>query len=849
MNRPTTDDLPVMQCVPEILAALQAGKSVVLKAPPGAGKTTGIPPVLLNHAIAGEGKILLIQPRRLAARSAAARLASLVGTKLGDDVGYHVRFDKKVSHQTRLIAMTTGMLLRRLHDDPLLEDVGCVLLDEFHERSLEVDLALGMLQRIRTTLRPELRLMVMSATLDPQPIADFLGDAVSVVSEGRTYPVDVRYSQPPAKARVSDQVAGVLPDALKSSRGHLLVFLPGVGEIRSTARLIGQRRLDRDATVMELYGDLSPADQDAVLRDRPDGGAVERKIILATNVAETSITIPGVTTVVDSGLARVMRFDRQVGLPKLMLEPISQASADQRSGRAGRTQPGVCIRLWPAAANVARRAADTPEISRGDLSGAMLTLAAWGERDVLAFPWITPPPIESVELARRYLQRVGAVDDDGKVTSMGNQMAALPLHPRLSRFMIEAAELSEVDDAAIAAALLTERDPFRGSSTAGMPSSGGSLVTACDVTDRVERMKQFRDGDASAVANVAAAKQVLRVADQIRRVTPVRSGAKHGGAPETRLQRSLLAAYPDRVARRRKAGDPSGVMVGGRGVKLDRGSSCRSGELFLCIDVDANGTEATVRAASTIDESWLDDELIREIDEPFYYPSMKSVVARRRRYFDDLLLAESPIPCQPNAETAQILMRHALADLESVFPRKDKAVGAFIDRVRFLTAQMPELELPALDDEGVQEVLQQLCQTRTSIAQLQSAPWLDHLKGRYDWSQLQLIDQHAPTKLKVPSGNSMVIHYAADRSPWMEVRIQELFGCAETPRIAGGRVLLQLHLLGPNYRPQQITEDLQNFWRETYQHVRKELRRRYPKHHWPEDPTTATATTRGLKPK
>lgn len=831
-----TDDLPVQECLPAIMSALRVGRCVVLKAPPGAGKTTGVPPVLFDDPMLAGGKTLLIQPRRLAARSAASRLASIIGTRLGDDVGYHVRFDKKLTDQTRLIAMTTGMLLRRLHYDPLLEDVGCVLLDEFHERSLEIDLALGMIHRIRQTLRPELRLVVMSATLQSQPIADFLGDADAITSEGRAYPVDVRYVSTNVRDRVADQVAAELPNVLRSTHGHVLVFLPGVGEIRAAGRAIAG--LVRDCQVLELYGDLAPRDQDAVLSDTG-----VRKIILATNVAETSITIPGVTAVVDTGLARVMRFDPQVGLPKLMLEKISLASADQRAGRAGRTEPGVCVRLWPAAADRGRRQVDAPEIVRGDLADAVLTLASWGEKDVMAFPWLTPPPADAVDSAKRLLGRLDAIDDVGNVTDTGRQMMNLPLHPRLARFMIEATRRGVIDVASLAAALLTERDPMRGSSVASIKT-----VVPCDVWDRIEKMQSFQQGDRGIVQNVAAANQVVRVARQIRQMTESASGASPTDAPETAIKYCLLAAYPDRVARRRGPGDDRGVMVGGRGVKLDRGSACRHGELFLCIDVDAGATEATVRAASVIEREWLDDRWITEVDEPFFNPTTKSVVARRRRYFDDLMLGESPIACQPGPKVAAILFQNASKDLSVVFPNKDKTIAPFIDRVRFLSHAMPELELPSLGDDGVREVLQQLCQSRTSLADLKSAPWLDHLKGRYDWPQLQSIDQHAPAKLMLPSGNSAAVVYDGGK-PKMEARIQELFGWHSTPRIASGRVPIQLHLLGPNYRPQQITEDLENFWNETYTHVRKELRRRYPKHHWPEDPRSASATPKGLKPQ
>jgi ATP-dependent helicase HrpB len=836
-------DLPVQECLPEIIAAVRHSTPVVLKAPPGAGKTTGVPPALIEQGVAGAGQVLLIQPRRLAARAAASRLAKILGTNLGGHVGYHVRFDKRISRETKLIAMTPGILLRRFHADPLLENVSCVLLDEFHERSLEMDLALGMLHRIRTALRPELRLVVMSATLDPGPLVDFLGDSAAITSEGRFFPVDVSYAKRLNRDPVDQQVAAILPAALKATDGDLLVFLPGVGEIRRTHRTVEPTAQAAGCTILELYGDLQPDRQDAVLSESP-----QRKIILATNVAETSITIPGVTGVIDSGLARVMRFDPHVGLPKLQLEPISQASAEQRAGRAGRTGPGVCHRLWPAATHGSRRACDTPEIERCDFSDALLTLAAWGERDVFNFPWLTPPPEQAVASATQLLIRLDAIAEDGGLTPLGVQMLSLPLHPRLARFMLEAAKLGIRDDAALAAAMLTERDPFRGD----QPNRPVSAAEGgCDVTDRVTRLRAFLDGDSSEVQNRSAAKQVRRVATQIRRMTAdVPDESSHGDQPASvRIRKALLSAYPDRVALRRKPRGDRGVMVGGRGVRLHPSSLARIGELFLCIDVDSKGTEATVRSATVIDESWLDSRLIREVDEPYFNPTLKAVVVRRRTYFDDLMLRESPIECNPSPEIGKLLARHARTNLKQAFPEAKSGVQAYIDRVRFLTANMPESDLPPLDDEAIDKVLVELCSQRTAISQLRSAPWLDHLRSRYDYPQQQWIDKHAPTRMTVPSGNEIAIRYAAGKPPIMEVRIQELFGWKETPRVAGGKVPIQLHLLGPNYRPQQVTDDLASFWQTTYVQVRKDLRRRYPKHHWPEDPTTATATRNGLKPR
>ena len=832
----TVRSLPVAECFAGITSAVGACIPVVLKAPPGAGKTTGVPPELIRQNVVGAGQLLLIQPRRMAARAAASQLARRMGTQVGQEVGYHVRFDKQVTAGTRLIAMTTGVLLRRMATDPLLDDVSCVILDEFHERSLETDLALGMLHRVRTTLRPELKLVVMSATLDPEPIVAFLGDAQPFTSAGRSFPVEVRYSNTPAREPLGNRVAAVLPSLLGSTSGHVLVFLPGVGEIRSTRRAIESLRLSDDVYICELFGSMSPRDQDAVLES-----SHRRKVILATNVAETSITIPGVTAVIDSGLARVLRFDARVCLPKLQLEPISQASADQRAGRAGRTEPGCCVRLWPEVTHRARRPADTPEIHRADFSSALLTLAAWGERDVFDFPWLTPPLPEAVDAARDLLRRLDAIDPLGRVTALGQQMLNLPLHPRLARLVIEASKAGGQDRATLAAALLTERSPFADET----PPPASSSQRPCDLLDRVTRLQRFRAGDTSTVTSAAAAKQILQVAEQIARSTERQPASSQSSAEES-FQRALLAAYPDRVARLRRPGEDRGVMVGGRGVKLDRSSACRGAEFFLCLDVDSAGTEALVRIASAIDASWLDERLIRQVDEPFFHPSLQAVVARRRRYYDDLLLHESPIECQPCDAVAELLAQHAAQDLAAVLPAKDHELSRFIARVGFLCQSMPEYGLAPLDALALQDVLRSLCQSRTSIAQLRTAPWLDHLRALYDYETLRWIDQQAPSRITLPSGNSAVIQYAAGKPPWLEARIQELFGWTQTPRIAGGRVAVQLHLLGPNHRPQQITEDLENFWKTTYTVVRKELRRRYPKHHWPEDPLTATATPRGL---
>jgi ATP-dependent helicase HrpB len=661
----------------------------------------------------------------------------------------------------------------------------------------------------------------------------------------------LRYAPDHLSRRVEESVVALLPEALRETAGHLLVFLPGVGEIRRTGKAIRNRGLDRGVEVLELYGDLSPADQDRVVAP-----SESRKIVLATNVAETSVTIPGVTGVIDSGQARVLRYDPQVGLPRLEVEAISRASADQRSGRAGRTAPGICWRLWPAAVGRSRPQRDDPEIVRGDFSGAALTLISWGERDLDAFPWLTPPRSESVTAATELLERLGAITPDRSLTETGAAMNRLPLHPRLARFLIEAVRRDVAREASLAAALLTERDPFRPSGGNAGDAGGGTVVAMgeCDLTERVERLERYREGERPVGVAAAAARNVLRVADRLwhecQRL-PAFDESVGGGDRSERLRQCLLRAYPDRLARRRSPRSDRGRMIGGRGVQLRPESFVRRSELFLCIDIgSATGRgDATVRIASAIEPQWLEEDRIREVSEPFFHPTRRAVVKRRRRYVDDLVLDESPVPCEPDEATAALLHAEALRRWDEVFPADDAAVQGFVARVAFLREHAPELALDPLDRGALEQVLRSLCWGCTSLAELRRTAWLEHLKARYDYEQHRLIDREAPPRVTVPSGNTIAVRYAAGKPPVMEVRIQELFGWRETPRVAKGRVAIRLHLLGPNGRPQQITDDLENFWNRTYHEVRKELRGRYPKHHWPEDPLEAQATRNGLKPK
>jgi ATP-dependent helicase HrpB len=833
----TRTPLPIDAVLPDAVAALRRQPCLVLRAPTGAGKTTRVPPALLDAGVAADKRILILEPRRLAARAAARRMADERGGRLGDEVGYHVRFDRMCGPQTRVLAVTPGVLLRLLHDDPYLESAGVVVFDEFHERGLESDLALGLVRLVQQTVLPELRIVVMSATLAVESVAAYLGGCPVVVSEGRLHPVEIVYEPRPERQPWPVAAARAAERLLDRTDGDLLVFLPGLHEIRQTARQLDAVAQERDLAVLPLYGDLPAEQQDAALL--PQG---RRKVVLATNVAETSVTVEGVVGVVDAGLARVMEYDPGVGLDRLRLVPISRASADQRAGRAGRTRPGVCVRLWGAAAHRGRPEQAEPEIRRVDLAGAALQLLCFGETDLSTFPWLEPPKASAVAQALTLLRRLGAVGDHG-VTDLGRVLARLPAHPRLGRLLVEGARRGVADRAALAAALLAERDPFTRSLDGPAPGAV-RRGSSSDVLDRVEALEAFaRDGrTASPVGALhrGAARFVLHARDQLAR--SVRREMKSAGAPaeaDEAFMRSLLAAYPDRLARRRGPGDPRGVMVGGRGVRLGPASAVTDAELFLCVDVDAGRAESLVRQASAVEREWLPGDRITTTVEVTFDADAEKVAARRRVRFEDLALEGVPAAPPDGDEVARVLAEAASARLDRVTPPDDSPAGLFRTRVRCLREWMPELELPAFDENDLRELLPTLCHGRRSFAELREAPWLDMMRGRLTPRQLQAVEREAPERLAVPSGSRIALRYELGRPPVLAVRIQEVFGLRDAPRVAGGRVRVLLHLLAPNYRPQQVTDDLASFWANTYPQVRKELRARYPRHAWPEDPWSA----------
>jgi ATP-dependent helicase HrpB len=846
--------LPIDAVLPQILSALGTAPNAVIGAPPGAGKTTRVPPALLDRSLAIDGRILVLQPRRMAARAAARRIAAEQGTALGDAVGYQVRFDQQIGPRTRIALVTEGILLRMLHDDPLLESVGAVVFDEFHERNLNSDLALGMVRRIQQTVRPHLKIVVMSATLDAAPVAAFLGNCPVIASEGRMFPVEIRYAGGFDKRPLSALVASGVEEVAKRTQGDILVFLPGVGEIRQASAELQAFAARHDFKLFELYGDLPPEQQDAVLAD-----SERRKIVLSTNVAETSLTIPGITAVVDSGLARQLRFDPSVGLDRLSLVPISKAAADQRAGRAGRTAAGVCLRLWDERSHAHRPAFEQPEIHRVDLAAPVLQLWSWGETDILAFPWFEPPSEPAVETARIVLERLGAIVK-GHLTEIGRVMARLPVPPRIGRLLIEGHRRGCLRRAALSSALLSERDPFLRSGGNPRPQDRGprtaaSYVSRSDVLDRLGALEEFEStgrGDSSfGSINRSAAAFVLRARDQllgeIRRELG-RQADDETAQPDAFLQ-ALLTAFPDRLAKRRDSSSGKGVMVGGRGVRLAPQCAVTGAELFLCIDVDAGQTEAIVRQASAVERDWLPADQFRTADEVFFHPTQKAVVARRRTYWLDLVIEEVNVPITLGEDSAAALAEAAWREWDRVFPADDPALAGFVTRVRCLAGWMPELNLPTFNEAELKTLLTELSMSCRSFDELRRAPWLDLLKSRLTYPQRQAVDREAPERLTVPSGSQITLTYEPGRPPVLPVRIQEVFGLRETPRIAGGRVRLVLHLLAPNMRTQQITDDLESFWANGYPQVRKDLRARYPRHSWPEDPWTAEPTHRTKRRK
>lgn len=834
--------LPVDEALPRLEGALREHPNLVLVAPPGAGKTTRVPPLLLRLVGPGQ-RVLMLQPRRIAARASAARIAQERGTPLGQEVGYQVRFERRASAATRLLVVTEGILLRRLVDDPFLEDVGAVVLDELHERSLDLDLSLALTRRVQQEARPDLRVVAMSATLDPGPVATYLGGAPVVEVPGRAFPVEVRYRPLADRRDWEPGLVRAVLEALEAQAQGVLVFLPGWREIRrAEAALRGP--VGGRAVLCPLHGDLPPEAQDAVLA--PGG---PRRVVLSTNVAETSLTIPGIGAVVDLGLARSPRYEPSSGLVRLATVRIARAAAEQRAGRAGRLGPGLALRLWSEGEQRALEPFEPPEVRRSDLAGAALSLLAFGERDLLAFPWFEAPPRATLESALDLLRRLGALDARGTLTPVGAALARLPLHPRLARVALEGERLGVPRRAALAAALLAERDPLRREAAGAFTQRGRES----DVLLRVEALERLERGGGGEGLERGSAQAILRARDQVAALlgAGTRGGRDHtdGPAADEALLRALLAGFPDRVALRRRPRAPEAVMLGQRGVRLAAESSVREAEWFLVLDADAppgrERAEALVTQASALDPAWLDPAEERTTDEARFDEAAGRVVARRVTRYGDLVVRSVETGDLDPEQAAVALAEAAGRDLApSLGLPQNPEAEQWLARARCLAAWRPDLGLPAFDDDWVRGTLPLLCAGRRSLADLRRAPLVDLWTGLLPHAQASALARLAPERLEVPSGSRIALRYEPGRPPVLAARIQELFGLAETPRVAGGRVPVLLHLLAPNGRPQQVTDDLRSFWNVAYHEVRKELRARYPRHAWPEDPWTAPAERR-----
>ncbi|WP_169974370.1 ATP-dependent helicase HrpB [Tautonia rosea] len=852
--------LPIDPRLPEILDVIQRHRSLVLVAEPGAGKTTRVPPALLDNGLLDPNHphVMVLQPRRVAARASAARIAQERGATLGEEVGYLVRFERRFSPRTRLRVVTEGVLTRLLLKDPSLDGIGAVVLDEFHERSIHTDLAVALLREVRDALRDDLILVVMSATLDAEPVARFL-DAPVLSVEGRTYPVTLSY-RPSDGLTLPDRVASAVRDVLDDPEdpGDLLVFLPGAEEIRRTAQILAPVADRLGIEVLPLHGSLPIIEQDLALAPSD-----RRKVVLATNIAETSLTIEGIRTVIDSGFARQASSDPARGLDRLELTRISRASADQRSGRAGRTAPGRCVRLWAERETRGMAPFDLPEVRRVDLSSTVLTLHAWGATDLHAFCWFEAPDADRLAAAGLLLRRLGAIDpSSGRITPLGEAMLAFPVHPRLSRLILASAERGVLELGAATAALLSEKDilaPRRDldrRSRSPEVHSRSDLLVRLDLLAEAER-NGFARGRIDPRIDPRVARTVVRVRDELIRAAHrvIRPGPPQSQSdPESALLRSVFLAFPDRVARRRGPDDPTARMVGGRGVRLDPESAIRETELFLAIDAreDRRGSgplELRVRIASAIESDWLEEcfpDAFHRSEVVRFDPSSGRVVGLATVTYHDLSLREVPTGSIDPDRAAEALA-DALAPRAEAIIRADESAARWLERLAFLRRSLPERDLPGFEAETLTEVLRFACLGKRTEDEVRRSAFVPLLQGRLTLEQLRLLDAEAPDTLLVPSGSRHRLSYESDGPPVLAVRLQELFGWEETPRVAGGRVPVLLHLLGPNFRPVQVTDDLRSFWTTTYHQVRKDLRNRYPRHSWPDDPWTASPEAKGSR--
>jgi ATP-dependent helicase HrpB len=903
--------LPIDALLPEAVESLRRAPSLVVEAPPGAGKTTRVPPAVLDAGLAGVGDVLVLEPRRLAARMAARRVAEERGERVGKTVGYQVRFEEVSSRATRLRFLTEGVLTRRLLADPLLKGVGCVVLDEFHERHLQADLALALLRRLQQTSRPDLKIIAMSATLDAAPVARFLNDCPVLRCEGRRFEVKIEHlarpDERPLEAQVESAVRRLVSEGLD---GHVLVFLPGAASIRRAQAECARVVAEAGLLLLPLHGELPAAEQDAAVQP-----SERRKLILSTNVAETSVTIEGVAAVIDSGLARLAGHSPWSGLPVLKVSRVSRASAAQRAGRAGRTREGRCLRLYTAQDFNARPEHETPEVQRLDLAESALELRAAGVGALREFEWFESPSPEALEAAETLLRRLSATDAGGRVTPIGRSMLRFPLHPRLGRILFEAESRGVAREACTIAALIAERDM-----RAGRVAFGGKEparerererarrgAKTHGSSDLLELLDLFSEAEAGgfAVERVRrlglepnAVRAVERVRGQLRRllgrgpqaetdndkfnsatdekvkseskdlksktgtqeeikgVAQERSDGQLSDAREKELLISILAGYPDRVARRRAGVERREeslelLLSGGGTAELAPESVVRRAEFLVAVDAEerddasrgrARAAKTIVRLASAIEPDWLLDlfaDSLAEKVEARWNTQAERVEVVRRLVYDQLIIEEWRAERAEGEEVTRALAGAALDAGPRAFIEGPE-VETFLARVEFVARTFPEAGLPALDDEDARAALAGMCEHRRSFAELREAArsgeLLERLRRRLSPEQSRLVARMAPERVTLARGRQARVRYEQGSAPRVASRLQDFFGMREGPRVADGRVALVLQLLAPNQRPVQVTTDLAGFWSRHYPQVRRELGRRYPRHAWPEDP-------------
>jgi len=843
--------LPIDTALPALREALAQNPSAVLQAPPGAGKSTVVPLALLRESWVAGQRIIMLEPRRLAARAVAQRMAQTLGESVGRTVGYRMRMDTRVSGDTRIEVVTEGVLTRMLQHDPALEGVAAIIFDEFHERSLQADLGLALVLDARENLTPDLKILVMSATLDVEAVARLLGDAPIVASEGRVFPVESRFAGKGAPLlpgpgtgpggpvespeRVVAQLVG---RALREETGDVLVFLPGAREIRRVQSLI--EGAGDNVRVLPLFGELAPEDQDAALTPASPG---IRKVVLATNIAETSLTIRGVRVVIDSGLVRRSMFDPATGMSRLETQRISRASADQRQGRAGRTEPGVCYRAWSEGAHRSLAPFTAPEIVEADLIPLALELASWGTVDPTTLRWLDPPPAPMLASARDVLERLGALDSEGRITPHGREMSSIGVHPRFAHMLLRARAIGRLPLAADVAALLSERDLLRG--------VGGARDA--DMRTRIEIMRG--EGSPTGIDRFGL-QRARRTARELLRQLETSKATSSGRGPAYGAEDIgvvLAFAYPDRIARRRPAGEGRYTLANGRGAYFPEPQGLAKQEIIVAVDLDDRDRDARILLAAPLARSDIDEhfpERLRRRESVEWNSREQAVIARRTFELDSILLEEKPLPEIP-AEAARAAMFTGIRELgvEALpWSSEARALQARIEFARKLDGESSVW--PAASDADLTVTLEAWLapwlDNITRKEHIARIPLIDVLRSLLTWEQQRELDVVAPTHLQVPSGSQIRIDYLDQSAPAISVRLQEVFGLDTTPRIGRGRVPVTFKLLSPAQRPVQVTRDLASFWRGSYADVRKDMRGRYPKHYWPENPLEAQPT-RGVR--